>query len=125
MIAGSQLKDCSLSLNSVVAAIESKMMILRPSNLLWLLIWCGLAGPAFAGANSYVACVGEYEKNCLMTHELYAYCGAAPETLAASTCTITDSEGKSKISPHRVIHLSSKDGNKCGYEFFKIVCFDP
>jgi hypothetical protein len=91
---------------------------------LCLLISFGLTSPALAGANSYTACIGEYARNC-GKHDTYAYCYTNPEKLAASTCTITDSEGKSKTSPHRVIHLSTKGGNKCGYVLLMITCFDP
>lgn len=62
---------------------------------------------------NYTVCLGEYERNCGFPHDVYLYCGGAPEAAAyfKDKCLRVDATA-----------IGSHDGNKCGYTNVSVVC---
>lgn len=86
-------------------------------------IWCALvlAGTGPANADQYRVCVGEYENNCPVSHDATFPCGTSPDDAARQLCTITDNNQR-KTTPYKIIRQGSHDGNRCGYEWFMVIC---
>jgi len=59
---------------------------------------------------SFRVCMGEYEKAC-DPHDSYLYCGVDPATWAKGRC-----------DRFKIQQLNSRDGNKCGYTLFEVLC---
>jgi hypothetical protein len=76
-----------------------------------------------SAAKEYRVCVGEYERGCPVEHDIYLYCYASAQVIAARVCTKTVN-GNSQSAPFKLIMLGSRGGNKCGYSWFKLVCED-
>lgn len=76
-----------------------------------------------AAATEHRLCIGEYERGCPVSHDLYGYCGESVQLIVARNCTkIVD--GKSQSVPFNFTQLGSRDGNKCGYTWFRVECLD-
>jgi hypothetical protein len=76
-----------------------------------------------AVGKDYRLCIGEFDEKCPVSHNVWAGCGANPDTVADNTCAVTVG-GQKKLIPHRLIHQGSHDGNRCGYEWYSIECMD-
>ena len=63
-------------------------------------------------------CQGEYENAC-GPHDGYQYCYEDPNKWAASTCQTLGGKALG------VARVSSRGGNKCGYDLFTVVCSIP
>jgi hypothetical protein len=82
-----------------------------------------LLGMSPSHARDYRLCIGEFDEKCPVAHNVYAGCGANPDTVADNTCAVTV-QGQKKFMPHRLIHQGSHDGNRCGYEWYSVECID-
>lgn len=73
----------------------------------------GSPQPAAPAIVTYKVCQGEYQQACPQ-HDVYLYCNSDLKAWAASHCT-----------SYTTSHLSSRGGNKCGYELYTVVCTGP
>jgi hypothetical protein len=72
----------------------------------------------------YTVCLGEFDRNCPVKHDVFIYCGTQIESEAKSICTVHDGD-KDRVSPYQIVHQGSTGGNKCGYEWFLVTCLNP
>jgi hypothetical protein len=71
-----------------------------------------------ATAGTYSLCIGEYQGRGACPDGQPAYgCGSDPKDAARELCAQEGSSGEPIV-----VHLASKGGNRCGYEFYQITC---
>jgi hypothetical protein len=80
------------------------------------------AFPAVASTDFRV-CIGEIENNCPVAHTAMFGCGTTFDDAAKIVCAITK-DGQKNVSPYRVIPQGTHDGNRCGYSWGLIQCYD-
>jgi hypothetical protein len=59
----------------------------------------------------YTACLGEYERNCGFSHDVYLYCDTNVEAYFKDKCVSVTARS-----------IGSHDGNKCGYTNVSVLC---
>lgn len=95
----------------------------RHLNLICFSLLSWLASSTIGHTAEYRLCIGEFDEKCPVSHTVWAGCGSNPDTVADNTCAITV-QGQKKFVPHRLVHQGSHEGNRCGYEWYSIVCLD-
>lgn len=88
---------------------------------LFVLLLCSMQ--RLEAADRYTVCLGQFDRNCPVKHDVMIYCGSRIEDAAKSICAVHDGD-KLQAVPYRIVHQGSTSGNACGYEWFLVTCLN-
>ena len=65
-------------------------------------------------------CVGS--GNCPVLVQVMKNCGSDANQIAEEICTIHRAGGESRVLEYQLLHEGNRDGGKCGYNWYTVVC---
>jgi hypothetical protein len=65
-------------------------------------------------------CIGS--GNCPVLAQVMKNCGSDANQIAQEICTIHRAEGESRVLDYQLLHEGTRDGGRCGYNWYTVVC---
>jgi hypothetical protein len=65
-------------------------------------------------------CIGS--GNCPVVVQVMKNCGSDANQIAEEICTIHRAGGESRVLEYQLLHEGNRDGGKCGYNWYTVVC---
>jgi hypothetical protein len=81
-----------------------------------------LAASPVRADETFVVCIGQYEKLC-PTKRAWFPCGTPQEEAGRSVCTVYTAKGQT-VRPFKILRVRDIPGNRCGYLILEITCLD-
>jgi hypothetical protein len=65
-------------------------------------------------------CIGS--GNCPVLVQVMKNCGSDAHQIAQEICTIHRAGGESRVLEYQLLHEGNRDGGRCGYNWYTVVC---
>jgi hypothetical protein len=65
-------------------------------------------------------CIGS--GNCPVLVQVTRNCDSKADQIAQEICTIHRAGGESRVLEYQLLHEGTRDGGKCGYNWYTVVC---
>src|SRR5262245_20970565 len=65
-------------------------------------------------------CIGS--GNCPVIVQVMKNCGSDANQVAQEICTIHRAGGESRVLEYQLLHEGTRDGGKCGFNWYTVVC---